>query len=325
MATVTLTISGRGKTWQIEPNAKGTVIGRSPRCDIVLEGRDVSRKHARIFQDPSGQWIVEDLGSSNGTFINGKRIETCAALPGEPITIGPFSLSITQPLGQQIKRDDSVRAAANIIMEDFETEIFYAKTRLDETAPRPCPKQLDEITRCLSELTSPSALYPEVCKHLARVPKTVAVVLRLPGKTQPLPKLPEVLACHFGDSPDDAAAQAATGAYPTRLAFRVSHRVLEEVRSKGSPIMAKSIYSSDLEITFTALDEHSPRAVICAPLGDVTEGSDLLYLDIPIDKTTKTTPEETFEFVQAVCREVISTRKSLNPHAGQAGNKCPRP
>ena len=311
MAAVTLTISGRGKTSQFELNPKGTIIGRSPRCDVALESRDVSREHARILQDQFGRWIVEDLGSSNGTFINGKRIEACAVLSGEAIVIGPFSLSIKQPLGRQIKRDGSIQPAPNIIIEDFETEIFYAKTRLDETAPRPCPKQLDEITRCLSELTSPSALYPEVCRHLAWAPKTVAVVLRLPEKTKLIPKLPEVLACHFGHGPDDAKAPPAPGAYPTRLAFRVSHRVLEEVRSSGNAIMAKSIYSSDFEITFTAVDEHSPRAVICAPLGDVTEGGDLLYLDIPIDETTKTTPDEMFEFVQLVSRQVISTRKSL--------------
>ena len=311
MATVTLTISGRGKTWQINPNPKGTIIGRSPRCDVVLESRDVSRKHARIFQDPFGRWLVEDLGSSNGTFINGKRIEAYTALPDEPITIGPLSISITQPLGKQIKPDDSFLATPNIIMEDFETEIFYAKPELNETAPLPCREQLDEITRCLSELTSPSALYPEVCKHLAKAPKTVAVVLRLPEKTRPIPKLPTVLACHFGHEPDDTEASATSGLYPSRLAFRVSHRVLEEVRSSGKAIMAKSIYSSDFEITFTAVDEYSPRSVICAPLGDVAEGGDLLYLDIPIDDRTKTTPEEMFEFVQLVSRQVISKRKSI--------------
>lgn len=311
MEKVTLTISGRGKTWQIEPNPGGTIIGRSPRCDVVLESGDVSRKHARIFRDTIGRWIVEDLGSSNGTFINGKRIEASAVLSGEPIVIGSFSLSIKLPLDQQINRDDSVRATINIIVEDFETEIFYGKATLDETAPRPCPKQLDEITKCLSELTSPFALYPEVCRYLARAPKTVAVVLRLPEKTRPIPKSPEVLACHFGDTPDDAKAPAAPGAYPTRLAFRLSHHVLEEVRSKGNPIMAKSIYSSDFEITFTAVDEHTPRAVMCAPLGDITEGGDLLYLDVPIDETIKTTPEEMFEFVQAVSRQVISTRRNL--------------
>jgi hypothetical protein len=313
MAAVTLTISGRGKTWQVELDAKGTIIGRSPRCDVVLESRDVSRKHARIFQDPFGHWLIEDLGSSNGTFISDKRIEAFTVLANEPITIGPFSLSITQPFGQHITRDDSSQPTPNIIMEDFETEIFYANTKLDETAPRPCPKQLDEITKCLSELTSSSALYPEVCRCLAKAPKTVAVVLRLPEKTKPIPKLPAVLACHFGHGPDDTAAPVMTGSYPTHLAFRVSHHVLETVRSTGNAIMAKSIYSSDYEITFTALDEHGPRAIMCAPLGDVTQGGDLLYLDIPIDETTKVTPEEIFEFIQVVSRQVTSTRKSLPP------------
>jgi sigma-B regulation protein RsbU (phosphoserine phosphatase) len=75
--------------------------------------------------------------------------------------------------------------------------------------------------------------------------------------------------------------------------------------------MAKSIRSSDDEITSTLVDEHSPRALICVPMGDVTEDVDLLYIDIPIDRTKKSAPEETFAFVQALTREIISTRKSL--------------
>jgi hypothetical protein len=52
---------------------------------------------------------------------------------------------------------------------------------------------------------------------------------------------------------------------------------------------------------------------MCVPLGDVSEGGDLLYLDIPIDETTKPTPEEVFAFVQAVARQVVETRKRLLP------------
>lgn len=316
MAKAILKISGLGETQQIEPNPKGTIIGRSPQCDVVLKTRKVSRRHIRVFQDPFGRWIFEDLGSSNGTFINGKRIESCAVLPGEHVVIGPFSLSITQTLDQQIEPDDSVQAT-NIMVEDFETEIFYSESRLDKTTARPCPERLDEIIELLSELTSPSALYPQVCRYLARMPKTVALVLRLPKKTKPLPKSPQVLACYFGDNPDDTRAAERPGLYPALpvilnlVAYRVSHHLLEEVRTKGNATMAKSIYSSDEEITTTAVDERSPRALICAPLGQDMETLDLLYIDVPIDPTTKSTPEEMFEFVRAVSREVISTRKSL--------------
>lgn len=316
MARVTLTISGRGETWQAELDPRGTVIGRSPQRDVVLESRQVSRKHVRVFQDPFDRWIFEDLGSSNGTFVNGKRIEARAVLPGERVVIGPFCLSIAQFFEQQIEPDDAVQAT-NIVIEDFETEIFYDETKQHETSRRPCPKRLDEITELLSELTSPAALYPELCRCLAGMPKTVALVLRLPGKTVPLPQAPKVLACSFGDSPEDTKAMDQPGLYPALpvilnlAAYRVSHHVLEEVRSKGHAAMAKSIYSSDEEITSALIDEHTPRALICAPLGDLKETVDVLYLDIPIDESIQATPEEMFDFVRAVAREVLSKRKSL--------------
>lgn len=311
MAVAMLRISGHGETWHVESNPKGTIIGRSPKCDVVLESRDVSREHVRIFQDPFARWIVEDLGSSNGTFINGKRIESRAVLPGEPIVVGSFSLSVAQPLEQQIPRDDSVEGT-NMVVEDFETEVFYGKTMLGEGLSDGCSKQLSEFTERLSELTSSSALYPEVCRYLAEAPRTVAVVLRLPDKSKPLPKSPDIIACHFGGAPEETAAPGTVASYPSRLAFRVSRHVLEDVRSKGNPMMAKSIYSSDEEITSTFVDEHSPRSVICAPLGEVADIVDVLYLDIPIDETTGITPEQMFAFCRAVSEEVVSARKSLS-------------
>jgi serine phosphatase RsbU (regulator of sigma subunit)/pSer/pThr/pTyr-binding forkhead associated (FHA) protein len=319
MAAVTLTISGRSKTWQVEPNPQGTIIGRSPRCNVVTESRDVSREHARIFQDPFGRWIIEDLGSSNGVFVNGKRVEAYAVFAGDHIAIGPFSLSVAQSFDQQIKPDESIQTGTNIITEEFETEVFYGQDRQNHGLSPNCTKLLGEIIERLSELTSPSALYPQVCKYMAPSPKTVAIVFRVPKKTEPLPKSPDILACHFGDSPDDTASQTPSASYPSRLAFRMSHQVIEKARTSATAVMAKSIYSSDLEITSTIVDEHSPRAVICSPLGDVAPalasqeaaGVDMLYLDIPIDDAAKTTPEQTFEFVRAVAREIILARKRL--------------
>lgn len=311
MAAEMLKITGRGKTRQVEPNAKSTIIGRSPRCDVVIESRDVSREHARIFQDPFGRWIVEDLGSSNGILINGKRVEASVVLPGEPIVIGSFTLSMTPSLDQQIKRDDSVNITANITTGGFEAEIISAKDKPAETLSGPFLERLNEIIDHLSELTSSSALYPEVCRCLAQGPKAVAAVLRLPEKAGPMPERPDILACHFGDTPDDMAAQE-TGAFvPPRLAFRVSGHVLDAVRSTAEAVMVKTVYSADTDVTWTAVDAHSPRAIICAPLGDISKVGDLLYLDIPIDETPQTTPEQMFDFVRAVSQQVISTRKSL--------------
>jgi serine phosphatase RsbU (regulator of sigma subunit) len=71
--------------------------------------------------------------------------------------------------------------------------------------------------------------------------------------------------------------------------------------------MATSSHSSNADMLLTISDEHSPRAVICAPISAVAEAMDLLYLDIPAGQTTP----NTLEFVCAVSRQVALTRKSL--------------
>jgi DNA-binding winged helix-turn-helix (wHTH) protein len=55
------------------------VIGRETGCDIVISDRQISRRHARLNLTPQGV-ILEDLGSKNGTFCNGRRVEAPAAL-----------------------------------------------------------------------------------------------------------------------------------------------------------------------------------------------------------------------------------------------------
>jgi hypothetical protein len=246
------------------------------------------------------------MGSSNGIFISGKRVEAAAVLPGEPAVIGSFSLSITPSLEKQIERDDSVKVTAKITTEGFEAEIISAKEMQAETLSRLFLDRLDEIIDRLSELTGSLPLYPELCRCLANKPKAVAAVLRLPEKAEMMPEHPEILACHFGDTPDDVAAQD-TGAFiPPRLALRVSGSVLAAVRSTAEAVMVRTVYSVDTDVTWTAVEADSPRAIICAPLGDISKVGDVLYLDIPIDDTPQTTPEQIFEFIRAVSRQVIT-------------------
>ena len=52
----------------------GTLIGRSPECALVLDDDYASGRHARIFQDDDGTWKVEDLRSTNGTFLGATRL-----------------------------------------------------------------------------------------------------------------------------------------------------------------------------------------------------------------------------------------------------------
>ena len=61
-----------GTTLPLRP--AGTLIGRSPECALVLDDDYASGRHARIFQDDDGTWKVEDLRSTNGTYLGATRL-----------------------------------------------------------------------------------------------------------------------------------------------------------------------------------------------------------------------------------------------------------
>jgi pSer/pThr/pTyr-binding forkhead associated (FHA) protein len=64
-------------------------LGRAHDSTIVLDDDYASSRHARIYPDRDGQWIVEDLGSTNGTYLDRTRLTTPTPIPlGTPIRIG---------------------------------------------------------------------------------------------------------------------------------------------------------------------------------------------------------------------------------------------
>ncbi len=70
---------------------EGVGIGRGEGNSILLSDRSVSRRHARVTREGE-RWFLEDLGSSNGTFIAGRKIEKEELIPGTEFRIGKFSI-----------------------------------------------------------------------------------------------------------------------------------------------------------------------------------------------------------------------------------------
>ena len=72
---------------------RALIIGRSVTADIRLEAPVVSRRHARLLPLEGGEWALEDLHSTNGTFVNGERLRGRVVLRlGDVVQIGPFQL-----------------------------------------------------------------------------------------------------------------------------------------------------------------------------------------------------------------------------------------
>ena len=106
-AQASLVFTSPDGTKQDLPLERGseTTIGRHPQCTLTVSQPSVSRKHARFwFED--GEWFVEDLQSSNGTYVNNRRIEQEKLTEGDDVRCGDF--------GMKYVIEDHTREVGNI-------------------------------------------------------------------------------------------------------------------------------------------------------------------------------------------------------------------
>ena len=64
------------------------VLGRSRECDCVLNDPNVSRRHAELRRNSTGDWQIVDLGSTNGVKVNDRQVDTSRLAPGDLVTLG---------------------------------------------------------------------------------------------------------------------------------------------------------------------------------------------------------------------------------------------
>ena len=79
------------KTFRVLPGGVRT-IGRATGADFIVDAALVSRVHCRVTALPDGGLEVRDLDSTNGTFVNGHRIETARLASGDRIQVGRVEL-----------------------------------------------------------------------------------------------------------------------------------------------------------------------------------------------------------------------------------------
>lgn len=78
-------------TFRLLPSSTKT-IGRATGADFILDESLVSRVHCRVEVNVSGDLDVTDLGSTNGTFVNGNRVTTARLVPGDRLKVGRVEL-----------------------------------------------------------------------------------------------------------------------------------------------------------------------------------------------------------------------------------------
>ncbi len=97
MVTKLIVASGKSAGRSISLKQSKLLIGRSEECDVRPLSDEVSRRHCAVFIGPDDTWI-EDLRSRNGTYVNGKRIDSASRMKladGDMIRVGSLELRVS--------------------------------------------------------------------------------------------------------------------------------------------------------------------------------------------------------------------------------------
>ena len=93
MQVVMIMLSNGGERRSFSVVRSTTTIGRREDCDLRIPVGDVSRKHCRLVLSPDNL-RVQDLGSSNGTFVNGQQVQDAFLNAGDTVSVGPVNFIV---------------------------------------------------------------------------------------------------------------------------------------------------------------------------------------------------------------------------------------
>lgn len=117
------------------------VVGRGLEAVLRLDGDGVSRFHARLERSEGGALVVSDLGSSNGTFLNGRRVSRPEALhDGDRVRFGPMSAFVvrygrnTGPETLEIVEPAPTQAAVDVLAKRNQARMLLAQRDFEEAS-----------------------------------------------------------------------------------------------------------------------------------------------------------------------------------------------
>jgi hypothetical protein len=271
----------KGEVFQVDRDEM--VVGRLPYCDIVLAQKNVSRQHTRIVRSGS-EYSVEDMNSTNGTFLNGKRVRQRTPLKDQDlIRIYNVSMLFREMVDQGDPQGRTGKPGT--------VEIGAPGTRTETDPAHP-----ERPGRVIAAI-SPQAR--NVGVNVYEKLKTVLEINRALGSTldidQVLPKILDGLFTVFPQSdrayvlfPDSetgqlevkAQKQKEEGTLASSALGPISHTVANRVMSQADAILsADGIDDDEYDISESVLD-FPIRSMMCAPLlGPMQKPLGIIYVD----------------------------------------------
>ncbi len=237
----------KGIQFSLSPS-RDTLIGRESFCNVVLPQRSISRKHARIFFE-GGNYKVEDLGSSHGTFLNGRRVEAPTALKdGDRINV--YDVPIAFFASEESSLAETTLVSLGAATVDTQTPLPFninssvgPATNLNSRL-----RNLLEISRRLGSSLALDEIFPRVLDVLFHMfPQAVLGEIQLADAAG---RLSAVAMKHGRD--DDSSIV-------TRVP--VGNELAKQTLIQGQPILKSSSASANDSV----FDEGN-SALICVPI-----------------------------------------------------------
>ena len=186
MAHLILLLDGQATT--IELSSDEAILGRDPKCTLEIKSGMVSRKHARVYKN-ADEFLVEDMGSGNGTFVNGSKIEGPKSIKhGDRIKLGPVLLRFENSLGGEVRPAPPSRPAPskltssrneigetfNVEVDDDDDESTMMTGRATgfgnlEVKPEAKLKGVLEISKALAGTANIDSLLPKILDTLFNI------------------------------------------------------------------------------------------------------------------------------------------------------------
>jgi response regulator RpfG family c-di-GMP phosphodiesterase len=266
----------------------GVTVGRSSRCDLTLAHQLVSRTHAEVTKNGTAFW-VRDLGSVNGTYLNGRLVTSAELADGDHITVGDFTL--------QFHLDDGVRKSTDSFVvlysstpQDPPIRLHGAPSALQESLlsadqaraerARMRLEILVSVTQNLARLRELDVLYPMVVDELLRV-------------------LPAERVALFLTTPDGTLeAKVASNANDPEGTVEVSRTILDEVVANRICVLSADAKSEGEYDSSASIVLQDIRSVLCVPIESKADLLGAIYLDAPGRQGVFT--EEDLHFVSGV-------------------------
>lgn len=262
MATLILLQGGEATPYPlVEPEI---TLGRHPDCTIQLKSNMVSRRHARVTRKDSS-YFIEDMGSGNGTFLNGNRLEEPTALKdGDRVKFGPLlfrfetSYSKRKP-EMDIGRGETVQAfSLDIAQGDNDIATIMGAVDFDgagittlDVKPQAKLDAVLEINRSLAGTVDLEVLLPKILDTLFKIfphADRGCILMTEEDSSEMVPRAIK----HSKDSNDESV--------------KLSQTILKKVLDERTGILSADA-SSDLRFQGSeSISNLTIRSMMCVPL-----------------------------------------------------------